>query len=90
MVFKVEIPFVHPFTAREGDWVVIQPGTDRPVLLYRDMVPNYGALLLQFENGNLSSPDDPAEVRSLLTALAASQPRPPRRPRLSARKRRSA
>jgi hypothetical protein len=80
IVLQVETPIVHPVAARVGDLVILQPGTDRPVVLVRDVPPNYGALLGHVVGGTLSPRGDSDEALAVLEELARLSP-PPAAPR---------
>jgi hypothetical protein len=83
--FRVDTPIIHPIAAKEGDVIVVQPGTDRPVMLMREAPPNYGAVLERFESGALSSLGDPDAALAALRELARQTPPPAPKQRLRRR-----
>lgn len=78
IVLRVDEPIIHPCVAKAGDVLVLRPGTDQPVLLYRDVTPNYGAILVHLSTGALSCVNAAEEdVAELLAALVSPPPPPP-------------
>lgn len=67
-----------------GERVVVRPGTQYPVIVQRDVAPNYGLILLAFEVGELR-PLTPTSLDALRAAVGMDAPPPPssriRRPR---------
>lgn len=65
-----------------GERVVVRPGAKFPVVVQRDLPPNYGLILLAAEAGQLS-PLTPAATPAALRAVVGLGAPPPRslRPR---------
>lgn len=70
-LFDVIAPFIHPVPARQGDVLVVRPGTAVPIAVVRRVrgtwtvvhvgPPNFGALLIPLCDG-LLMPQTPADA----------------------------
>lgn len=64
---------------QEGERVIVRPGTRYPVVVQRDVAPNYGLVLLALETGELRAltPTSPDALRAAV-GMDGPPPPPPR------------
>lgn len=74
MVLQAAIAQMH-LHLREGDYLVVRPGAEMPVMAFRSLPANYGAIAGALGAGQLTavSPESSAALAEL-TRLASQQP----------------
>lgn len=84
-LFNVMRPFLFaamqtgdPCEAQIGDVLVVEPGAHDPVILYRPLVPDLGAIMQAHDDGTLTTVNPHRPVDGLRAAVGdAFRPAPP-------------